>query len=332
MFVTIYDIAKEAGVSASTVSRVMNNKPGIKESTREKVMAVVNKHNFAPDETARGLVRQATKTIGLLIADVRIANYMMGIHSIINEMAKLGYCCIVLDTGLGSKERAEYVKILSQRRVEGAILIGAGYQCDEVQEAVGRYMKDVPVVIVNGRLDMPNVYSVFTDERRGTELCFDYAFEKGYKHPAYVGCGSKAGNSNRLAGLADSVGKHAPDMKVPLYISDSPFNCGYEETRTVLKEHPETDVIIYSADCFAMAGMRMLQEMGVKVPEQLGVITCEESLYSTIVHPYMTSLDAKVEYVCQAACRTMIDVLGGNTATRMQTLTPEINVRETTRE
>ncbi len=328
---TIYDIAKEAGVSASTVSRVMNNKPGLKAETRERVMAVVKKYNFAPDETARGLVRQATKTIGLLIGDVRITNYMMGIHSIITAMAEQSYCCIVLDTGLDSATRAEYVKILSQRRVEGAILVGAGYQCPEVEEAIRLYLKNVPVVIVNGAIDMPNVYSVFSDERSATSLCLNYVFEKGYKHPAYIGCGSMVGNQKRLAGIADSVAKNAPGLEVPTYISKSPFECGYRETRTALEEHPETDILVYSADCFAVAGMCMLQELGVKVPEQLGIIAAEESIYSTVSHPYMTSLDVKVEYACEAACRIMLDIFAGEKSPKTVMLEPKMNERETTK-
>ena len=328
---TIYDIAKEAGVSASTVSRVMNNKPGIKEETRERVMAVVEKYNFAPDETARGLVRQATKTIGLLIADVRITNYMMGVHAIIKTMAEQGYCCIVLDTGMDGDTRAEYVKILSQRKVEGAILVGEGYRCAEVEDAIRTYLDNVPVVIVSGVIDLPNVYSVFCDERGGTELCFDFVFEKGYKHPAYIGCGSKYDNEQRLAGMADSVAKNAPGMEVPLYISDSPFNCGYNETRTVLEEHPETDIIVYSADCFAVTGMCMLQELGVKVPEQIGVITAEESAYSTFSHPYMTSMDMRIWWACEVAGRTMLDILSGGEAPRQVVLNPRINERETTK-
>lgn len=329
---TIYDIAKEAGVSASTVSRVMNNKPGIREETREKVMSVVNKYNFAPDETARGLVKQSTKTIGLLIADVRIAFYMYGIHVIISEMAKRGYCCILLSTGVSNEERAEYIKILSQRRVEGAILIGAGYQCDEVREAIGLYMKDVPVVMINGRLEMPNVYSVLTDERRNTELCFDYIFGKGYKHPAYVGCGSIVSNQKRLAGLSDSVEKHDPALGVPVYIGDEAIGFGYDITRRVMEEHPETDAVYYSADCFAVAGMRMLEEMGMDVPERMGVITGEDSIYSTIAHPYITALDGRINDICVIACQNMIKILSGADVPKIVTLMPEVIERETMRE
>ena len=327
---TIYDIAKEAGVSASTVSRVMNNKPGIREETRERVMAIVEKYNFAPDETARGLVRQATKIVGLLVPDVRIANYMMGIHSIIKSMAQLGYCCIVIDTGLEGAERAKYIKILGQRRVEGAILIGSGYQCDEVRNAIETYLKNIPVVMVNSGIDLPNVYSVVIEERRGTKMCFDHIFEKGYKKPIFIGCEDKNSNRSRLEGMADSIAEHCPGLEVPVYLCESPEGCGYESTRQAMLDHPDADVIFYTADCFAVLGISMLQEMGIDVPRKVGVVTGEQSIYSFIRHPYLTSLDTKVEEICDRACETLAAILAGKPAAKTETVAPSLQILETT--
>ena len=324
---TIYDIAKEAGVSASTVSRVINNKPGIKAETREKVMAVVNKYNFSLDENARGLVRQETKTIGLLVPDVRIGNYMMGIHNIIGLMAAQGYCCVLLDTGLDNVSRAEHVKLLSQRRMQGAIFVGPGYRCDEVKEAVSLYFKDRPVVMVGGSLDLPNVYSVSCDEEEGIALCFDYVYEKGYKHPVYIGCGSKAGDLR----CGQKVEKYSRNIKVPVYMSETPFECGYRETKIALEEHPETDILVYSSDSFAVAGLGALHDIGLKVPDDVSVMTAEESLYSILFHPYMTSLNTKVETACELAGYTLVDILEGNERPKTLMLKPEINERETTR-
>lgn len=71
---TIYDIARMAGVSASTVSRVVNNKPGIKEETRKQILALLEQYDYSPNETARGLVNKASRMIGILIADIRYAH------------------------------------------------------------------------------------------------------------------------------------------------------------------------------------------------------------------------------------------------------------------
>lgn len=326
---TIYDIAKEAGVSASTVSRVINDKPGIKAATREKVMEIVRKYNFAPDETARGLVKQATKTIGLLVADVRIINYMMGVHDIIKELAQMGYCCIVLDTGVSDEERAEYIKILGQRRVEGAILIGAGYACSEVENAISAYLGNIPVMMVNSSIDLPNVYSVFCDEQQGAELCFDYIFESGFSKPVYISCSSAGSYKKKLAGIAASVAKHKPGLDVPDYRGDDPLVFGYEETRKALEEHPDTDVLIYSSDCYARKGMQALYDMGISVPGQMSVISAEGSVYSEFVHPYITYIDTKITTVCGIACSNMVALLAGNEVPHKVVITPKLSVGET---
>ena len=90
---TIYDIAKEAGVSASTVSRVVNNKPGINEKTRKKVQQLLEKYNYIPNEAARGLVTQSSRIIGILIEDIRVFHHTESAYVIEQEMTRLGYTC-----------------------------------------------------------------------------------------------------------------------------------------------------------------------------------------------------------------------------------------------
>ena len=168
---TIYDIAREAGVSASTVSRVINNKPGIKESTRKKVQKLLDEYNYTPDVAARGLVMQASKFIGILIEDIRVSHHTESAYVIEQEMTRQGYTCITFSTGADSKRKAQYIEILEQRRVEGAIFIGSMFGTEAVRQSVEQHLSNTPVVIVNGALDLPNTYSVLIDEERGTEEC-----------------------------------------------------------------------------------------------------------------------------------------------------------------
>jgi len=87
---TIYDIAKKAGVSASTVSRVINNKPGIKKETRERIQKLLEESHYSPNEAARGLVNQASKIIGILISDIRTTHHTEGVYYMEREFVKLG--------------------------------------------------------------------------------------------------------------------------------------------------------------------------------------------------------------------------------------------------
>ena len=124
---TIYDIAKEAGVSGSTVSRVINNRPGINAETRKRVQAVLAKYDYSPDEAARGLVSRNSGMIGILVSDIRNLHYIEGAYIIEEKMLESGYCSIILNTGDDSSGRAGYIKLLASRRVKGAVLIGSSF-------------------------------------------------------------------------------------------------------------------------------------------------------------------------------------------------------------
>ena len=89
---TIYDIAKLAGVSASSVSRVVNQKPGVNPETRQKILKIMEKNNYSPNAIARGLVSQSSKTIGILVADIRNIDHPDGAYYIEKALIGLGYC------------------------------------------------------------------------------------------------------------------------------------------------------------------------------------------------------------------------------------------------
>lgn len=150
---TIYDIAREAGVSASTVSRVINHKPGIKESTRQRVQELLERYHYTPDISARGLVTQASRFIGILIEDIRVEHHTESAYVLEQAMTARGYTCITFSTGPQPERKAQYIQILEQRRVEGVFLIGSMFGTPEVRQSVAQHMHGIPVVLVNGQLD-----------------------------------------------------------------------------------------------------------------------------------------------------------------------------------
>lgn len=149
---TIYDIAREAGVSASTVSRVINHKPGIKESTRQRVQELLERYHYTPDISARGLVTQASRFIGILIEDIRVEHHTESAYVLEQAMTARGYTCITFSTGPQPERKAQYIQILEQRRVEGVFLIGSMFGTPEVRQSVAQHMNRIPVVLVNGEL------------------------------------------------------------------------------------------------------------------------------------------------------------------------------------
>lgn len=327
---TIYDIAKEAGVSASTVSRVVNKKSGVHPATKKKIEHLLEKYNYSPNETARGLVMQNNHMIGILIEDIRNVSYTGGAYAIEREFARLGYCCIILNTGTSAQAMAEYVRIMSQRRVDGLILVGSTFQIPEVEEAISQYFPSTPVIMTNGYLDLPNVHGVLVDERAGVEDMVKLLYARGHKNLVFVTGADTPSGRLKEKGFEDGVVGHG---KAPLviYQAEPTWEGGYEATERLMRERPETDGIIYCIDLVAAGGGRALMDMGFQVPEKVAYTGIDNCLYAELSTPRITSLDNKRQELSVMGARLLIDILEGRQAVKKMMLFPTIVERETTR-
>lgn len=329
---TIYDIAREAGVAASTVSRVLNNKPGIKAETREHVQQILKKYNFTPDQAARGLVMQSSKIIGILMQDIRVVHHIDSAYIIEQEMTQRGYCCITMSTGHTDEKMAEYIKILEERRVEGAILIGSMFGTERVKKSIQEHLGNVPIVIVNGYLDLPNVYGIMADEERGIEQCVELLVSKGKEKLAFAVDTDSPSNRLKTRGFVTGMlrqGWKREEMWIYETKESSPDG-GYEVAGRILKEHPDVQGIIYSVDVTAVGGLRALYDMGVKVPDQVAVTGVDNTIYGEICRPRLTTLDNRLVELGSTAAEILLSAMNGQARTSKMMFFTEIIEREST--
>ena len=328
---TIYDIAEIAGVSASTVSRVINNKPGVGLETRQKIMKLMENYNYSPNAIARGLVSRSSKTIGILVADIRNIHHIDGAYYIERELIAQGYCCIILNTGNEDADKVNAIEILHRRRVEGVVMMGSIFQCREVEEAVARCMSDIPVAIVNGWLDLPNVYGILSDEMGGVVSCVEHLISRGHKKVAFV-CDQPSNPSNTLKerGYFSCAGKLGMDLEDWGYRTENTLEGGEEATRQILKDHPDVEGIVYAVDLLAVGGLQVLHERQIPVPDQVAVVGNNDSTYAQICTPTLTSLDNKRMDASVMAARILVDhICGKKTANRVMLL-PDLVIRKST--
>lgn len=335
---TIYDIAKVAGVSASTVSRVINDKPGINEETRKKIKKLLAEYNYSPNEAARGLVMQSSRIIGILIEDIRVIHHTESAYVIEQEMTKLGYTCITLSTGPQVEKKVEYIKILEQRRVEGVILMGSMFGTEAVAEAIREHLADVPISIVNGYLDLPNVYGVLIDEEHGVESCVDLLVRRGHRKLAFaVDCDTPS-NANKINGFITGMLRQGADREQALVYDagivdmnpDTVIRQGGETARRILKEHPDIQGIIFAVDLLAVGGLQALEEAGVNVPGQVAVMGVDNTIYGKICRPKLSTLDNKLVETSKNASRVLLQVLNKEEVSHKIMLFTEIIEREST--
>ena len=183
----IYDIAKESGVSISTVSRVLNNYPNVTKTTRDRVVAVLKKHNYVPSSVAKSLVNKATHAIGVIVLDVRHLHYANIAFTIEQKLSSYGYTAILCNTGYDRTKMDDYVRVLAEKQVDGVIMVGSVMTCDETAISIDRYLKNTPIVMHNTTLHGENIYNISTEEAHGIDPVRGLPGRRAW-HPGYRVC------------------------------------------------------------------------------------------------------------------------------------------------
>lgn len=328
--VTIYDIAKLAGVSPSTVSRVVNNFPYVKKATRARVLKLLEENHYVVNETARGLVTQSSRMIGILISDIRTTQHTDGVYYIERELSKQGYSCLIYNTGVAEEEQAHSVQMLSQRKVDAAILMGSSYQTEGVRNAILNYLPATPVVICNGYLDAPNIYGLIADEKNGVCSCVKLLAEKGRKHPAFIVDHYTPSNRLKQNGFEIGVSQFFDGIEPVVVESGNTIENVYDATERLVRKRPEIDSIIYAEDLMALTGIRALSEMHITVPDDIAVIGINNSKYAEISNPPLTSLDNMLYDLSLTAARNVIAILQGERINKKMMIYSEVVERKTT--
>ena len=328
---TIYDIAEKAGVSASTVSRVINNYPYVNKETRAKVLKVIAESNYIQNDSARSLATQSTRMAGILIADVRTTHHTEGVYYVEHEFSKNGYSCLIYNTGTDPDQQARYIQILSQKKVEAVVLMGSVFQNVSVQSAIMVCMPNTPVAICNGYLEGPNIYGVTADERGGVMKAVKLLAEKGRKNMVFITNRLTPSNQEKLEGFKAGIKLHTENGRPEVIEVESGEIKDIElATRDVMKRNPETDAIIYSEDYIALGGLHALYELGIKVPEQVAVMGINNSRYADISNPSLTSIDNMLYDTSLIAVRNLLDVLKGERVNHRMSIGSEIVERSST--
>lgn len=325
---TIYDIAKEAGVSASTVSRVINNKKGIKESTRRCVQEILDRNNFSVSETARGLVNRKAMMIGILISDIRYQHFADGAYIIEEQFLQKGFCSLIFNTGFDDVTRANYIKLLASRRVDGVILIGSGFCTDAVKRAILSYMPTTPVVIANGLMDIPTVSSVIADEVWGVGELVERLYRSGRRKIIYIGDKASSSSLNKYKGYEDTVQGLGLES-IFIEVLERNADAGYTATRDYFSTHG-ADAIIYGVDILAVGGSRALLDLGLEIPKDVALYGIDNSMYASIANPKISSLDTKLELMSILCAEKLANSIDGMQMDKITMIMPDIVDRETT--
>ncbi len=330
---TIYDIAKMAGVSASSVSRVVNDKPGVNRVTREKIQALLKEYHYVPDTNARNLVNQSNRTIGILTDDINTWNQVNGCHKIEYELMRNGYYCFVKYIGQEPEAVEEAMLDMAQHRVEGVVCLGSAFRNTEaVLRAVEQHLPKTPVIMAHNTVSFPrdNIYSVGSDERAGIQSTVDFLVRKGRRNLLMVIDEKRISGTLIRSAFEAAVQQYAGICGSVCSGIAASVNGGEDLAERLPEEYPDVDGIICANDLIAIGVLNILKEKGIQIPQQISLIGENNSSFCDICRPRLTSLDTMISMSSIMAARTLMDVLEGRAPSHHVLLQMTIVERGTT--
>ncbi|MDR0449664.1 MAG: LacI family transcriptional regulator [Treponema sp.] len=326
----IYDIAKEAGVSISTVSRVLNNKSNVNEATRGRIQALLDKYRYTPSAIARGLVANSMKTVAIFTVDLRVPRYACTAYTIEREFSKRGYKVIVCNTGGELEETRKYVRSLAaNRQADGLVLVGSVFNDLGRDAEIAAALGNLPVVIANGQLDLPNSYSVLVDDLFGVFLAVDHLAGRGHRDIVYVKSMDTASAEIKHAGFIKAMDKldlkYAKSMTVAAAYG---LEGGRRAAGKILRREPRPTAAVCDEDLTAVGLIKGLTAAGLRVPEDIAVTGYNNSDYSLICSPELTTVDNKGEMSALSCAQILESRINNNSTFSSIRIKPELVIRQ----
>ena len=324
--VTIKDVAREAGVSISTVSNALNDVDVLHPDTKRHILEVAERMNYIPNINGRNLKAQATNVIGLFLTSIRGPYYGTLADSIYGECIKHGY---ELNIFLGTNPNNIMTNILG-KRVDGAIILN-----EWIKEPQTRMLleNDIPTVFIDREQKGPHISSVIFDSYYEGEQAAKYLLELGHRSFAFVqGVEHNYDSIERQNGF-EKVLKQAGITMSENYILKGDFEreIAYDAIKEFLKAgHELPDAIFAANDESAIGTIEALTDEGIKVPEHVSVIGCDDIELAKRVHPSVTTIRTSFEKQGIQAVQKLVSMIKQDTEGTIETLHGRIIPREST--
>lgn len=332
--ITIYDIAREAGVSPSTVSRVLTSNANVRQEKKERVLQLIEKYNFKPNALARGLADTRSKVIGLLAADVRNPFYAALFVACEKAANEAGYTLLSSNSLDILEQEKALLEKMQEQKVDAIIQVGGSVDDLatnlEYAEFVNQIMTTTPV-IVTGKLDGTQCHMVQIDAVKVMDLLMEHLIELNHKKIAMIG-GSVdvASTFVRVQRYKQLLQKYKIDYCSDFVMTKGSYNAesGYALMNEMFEKGNIPTAVIAINDFTATGIVRSILEHKYRIPEDISVVSQDNTFLTSIAVPNLTSVDYDYEEFGRKLIETAIAVIEGREVSMLQKVMPKLIVRE----
>jgi len=302
----IKEIAKEAGVSVSTVSKALNNKEDISKKLKEKIKEIAKKRGYKPNPLAKRLASKKTNTIGVFILHTKnLSFYESFAMELLGKITKLATKDEVDVTLFTPEKEIDYLKIARERKLDGIILIGLTLEDKNIEKLKG---SKIPVSILDQSLQGENIRKVFSDNSSGIEKGVNYLVEKGHKKITFIGgkAHSEVARIRREA-FVNSMKKHRLLSESKIYRTNFFYEEGEKIANKVVKLKNRPTAIFCATDILAFGLIKGLKREGIRVPEEISVMGFDNISAGKLIEPELTTISQNIEKLGEKLYRNLYE-------------------------
>ena len=338
---TLKDVARETGLTVTTVSRVLNNRGYISEETREKVYAAMKKLNYRPNEVARSLSKKSTNTIGVIVPHIRHPYFSELISNLENEASKRGYKMILCNSQEKENKEREYLEMCTSNRVAGIVLCSAGVAVEEFQGS------NIPLITIERYMENGTA-SVECDNKQGGKLAAEHLISCGCKNLLHISGVYETAMpaDDRALGFIEVCEKAGVSHREVATNTYQYNNLEYHDfLEEVLKENyhvdnraendencgkKQIDGIFASSDLIAAQILQVCSKLGIHVPQDIKLVGFDDVNISSLTTPRITTIHQPIKEIAELTLELLINAQDGKTVAKRSLLPVSLVKREST--
>jgi len=341
--ITIKEIARLAGTSVSTVSRVLNDSPSVSPIKREKIKSVIAETHFQPSMLARGMVSSKTKTLAVLISDINNP-YFTDMLSQIGELArKSDYTLLLINTmTAGQKENNSSVKTeikafqnIEERKVDGVLILGGEIDRENVNSeylnSLNLFNERIPVVVIGQKISGCDALFIERDQPRSVEIITQHLLALGNRRIGFIGGQEGIRITTQRVEAFRKIMKVYSEIDEQLIILNDYYpQSGYDAAQQLINSKENLpDALVAINDRVALGAIRCFADNDIKVPNQIAIGSCDQFPFGDFVVPRVTSVDQHNEKLGKMALESLFKLIDKKPVEDIELINiPELVIRE----
>ncbi|HEY5561941.1 MAG TPA: LacI family DNA-binding transcriptional regulator [Clostridiaceae bacterium] len=327
--VGIKDIAIECRVSATTVSRALNNSKEISKKTRERILKTCEDRGYIPNSAARSLILNKTNMIGLLIPDITNQYYAYVSKGVSSYLEKLGYGLVFCNSDRNKENENRYIDFLAQRRVDGIILIPVKPKAEDYEKII----KNVPLVMADNYVNDLEISYVGNDNYAGARKIVTHMLRQGYRRIGVIlGDESSSASNERLMAYKDVLIENNIESNDEILIhSKATFEDGFNLAEILVRQ--KVDAIFTINDSVAMGVMKYCHINNIQIPKDIGIAGYDDIEQAAMLPVPLTTVHQRKFELGRTVAKILIDEINNNQSAKQKViLQPELIIRKSCNE